>query len=152
MNRRRGLSEGPAPTPGSHADGAGGGAAVEEWTPAGIVARLDALVRARDAGDLRRAAARCGVSRAALARLAAGLRALAPERRRGPGRAAGVLAAVARGYRVDATWLVTGAEDFHGERLAPAARLQVAALLQAVGQRILRARRSAVPQRPGDPV
>jgi hypothetical protein len=63
-----------------------------------------------------------------------------------------VLAAVARGYRVDATWLVTGVEDFHGERLAPAARLQVAALLQAVGQRILRARRRTVPRRPGDPV
>jgi hypothetical protein len=116
-----------------------------EWSPAGIVARLDALVAERDAGDVRRAAARCGVTREALAQLAA---ALADDARDLAAACGAVLAAVARGYRVDATWLVTGDEDFHGDRLAPVARLRVADLLLHVGERLLVARRVAVPPSP----
>lgn len=56
-------------------------------------------------------------------------------------RAGAVLAAVARGYAVDATWLVTGAQDFRGERLPPTSRLRVADLLLRAGERLLTARR-----------
>lgn len=115
--------------------------AATEWTAAGIVARLDALVAERDGGNVRRAAARCGVPRAALAELAGSL---ADDTRDGCPEVGELLAAVARAYRVDATWLVTGAEDFHGDRLAAAARLRIADLLLHVGQGLLSARRCAV--------
>lgn len=122
------------------------GGAATEWTAAGILARLDALVAERDAGDLRRAAVRCGVPRSALVELAA---TLADDARDGCAGAGEVLAAVARGYRVDATWLVTGVEDFRGDQLAAGARLRVADLLLHVGQRLLTARRGAVSPPPG---
>jgi len=139
MVRRRGPPEqqhGANGEPGTRAT------AADEWSAAGIVARLDALVTDRDAGDVCRAASRCGLTREAIVDLAA---ALADDARDHPGGAALVLAAVARGYDVDATWLVTGVEDFHGDRLAPTARLRVADLLLDVGGRMLTTRRTAIP-------
>jgi hypothetical protein len=116
-----------------------GGRGSGEWTPAGIIARLRSLIEAKDGGDVRRAAGRFGVAPEAIAELPA---ALADDARDQDARAATVLAAAARAYDVDATWLVTGHENFHGEQLAPAARLRVAEILSHVGQRLLAARRN----------
>ena len=154
MSDRMARRRSPETTVADDADDADGvepatasGARALGWAVSGIVARLDALVAERDAGDLTRAATRCGVPADALRRLGTTLADDAPG---GDDAAAGaaVLAAAARGYGVDPIWLVTGVEDFHGERLAPAARVRVAELLLEVGRRLLRARRGAVPPPP----
>ena len=114
------------------------GAAGGEWNPAGVVARLAALIDERDAGDPCRAASRLGVPEEALRHLSA---ALADDSREDRPGAAGVLAAAAHAYEVDATWLVTGQENFHGEELPPASRIRVADLLLRVGHHLLAGRR-----------
>ena len=119
------------------------GAGRQEWNAAGVVARLRSLIDARDAGDAGRAASRLGVSVDALRQLSAALADDGRDDAQAPadGGAAEVLAAAARAYQVDATWLVTGEEDFHGDDLAPGARIRVADLLLRVGHRLLDARR-----------
>ena len=116
-----------------------------EWSPAGVASRLGALIEERDAGDPARAALRLGVPIDALRQLPS---VLADDSRDDTLAAASVLAAAARAYHVDATWLVTGEEDFHGEDLAPAARIRVADLLLRVGEQLLAARQHCRVTRP----
>ena len=102
------------------------------YDPKEIAARIQKLVEREDDGDIDAAARRLGLSRQVLAELVES----APCDRN-----LGAIAAVVRGYEVDAIWLLTGGDGVTTSSLPPELRLQCAELLSQIGREIIIRRR-----------
>jgi hypothetical protein len=98
------------------------------YDPKQVAARVRQLIRVEDGGDEAVAATRLGLSAKLLSDLLAGGLEDAN---------LAVLAAIIRGYRVDATWLLTGESDVTSSHLAPESRLAYADLLSELGREIM---------------
>ena len=110
----------------------GDAAVMGAYDPKEIASRIQKLIESEDNGDLAAASRRLGLSRELLAELVE----CAP-----CDRYLGEIAAVIRGYEVDAIWLLTGGDGVTTSRLAPELRLQCAELLSQIGREIIIRRR-----------
>ena len=106
-----------------------------------VASRIRHLVQVEDGGDRDAAARRLGIPRLVLDSLLDGTTEITD---------LGLLASVIRGYRVDATWLLTGESDVTSSHLAPESRLQYADLLSQLGREILSRRQRYLDEDSGE--